>query len=485
MSSPLFHNTYANLPQGFFEKVTPAGVPEAQLIKVNVGLAAELGIDAEWLQSEEGLAMLAGNDVVAGSEPLAQAYAGHQFGGFSPRLGDGRAILLGEVLDQQGLRRDIQLKGSGRTPFSRGGDGKSALGPVLREYIVSEAMTALGVPSTRALGAVSTGEVIVRHDGPQPGGVFTRVASSHIRVGTFQYFAAQRDMESVRVLADYAMARHFPQCLGTADDHAPYVEFFKAVIQAQADLIAHWMSLGFIHGVMNTDNTAVSGETIDYGPCAFMDDFHPQCVFSSIDVNARYAWGNQPNIGLWNLSRLAECIQPLFHDDEARAQVLAEEALNEFSGRFNDQYMIRFRAKFGISDAAPAEIIQDGLSMLANQQVDFTLFFRHLTSVAAGASDGILSAMFSDQIVFRAWLKMWRASLDESCFEKMKFANPVLIPRNHRIEEVIQAARKGDYAPFHRMNDALAAPFSEKEEYADLELAPEIHQRVKETFCGT
>ena len=316
LSQIRFDNTYAELPERFYVKQDPARVPAPKLIGINSKLAEELSIDPHWLESPEGVAMLAGNFIPDGAEPLAQAYAGHQFGGFVPQLGDGRAILLGEVNDKSNTRRDIQLKGSGRTPFSRGGDGKAALGPVIREYIVSEAMAALGVPTTRALGAVTTGESVLRQEGSLPGAVFTRVASSHIRVGTFQYFAAQKDTDSVRILADYAIARHYPSCLATADPAAPYKAFLKCVVTAQAELIAQWMSLGFIHGVMNTDNTAISGETIDYGPCAFIDAFHPQCVFSSIDRQARYSWENQPNMALWNLSRLAETLLPLLDANE-------------------------------------------------------------------------------------------------------------------------------------------------------------------------
>ncbi|MBT8036658.1 MAG: YdiU family protein [Verrucomicrobiae bacterium] len=481
-----FDNTYARLPERFFAKQDPARVPMPEGIRINASLAASLRIDPDWLASSEGIAMLAGNTIPIGAEPLAQAYAGHQFGGFSPQLGDGRALLLGEIIDTDGVRRDLQLKGSGRTLFSRGGDGKAALGPVLREYILSEAMHALGVPTTRALAAVTTGETILRQDGPLPGAVFTRVAASHLRVGTFQYFAAQQDREAVRELADYTIARHYPEVHNQNHATCPYLTLLKSVIQSQAELIAQWMSLGFIHGVMNTDNTAISGETIDYGPCAFMDAFHPQCVFSSIDQQARYAWGNQPSIALWNLTRFAETLLPLFDDNTERATDMAKSALSEFSDYFGQQYMTRFRAKFGLPVDAPETIIQRGLSLLADQQIDFTLFFRHLTRIAAGDSPETLSSMFTDKGPFETWFTQWRDASDPAKrLPSLRAANPILIPRNHRVEQAIQAAYAGDYAPFHRLTDALATPYSEQENEADLETPPTPDEIVTETFCGT
>jgi len=486
MPSISFDNTYARLPAHFFVRQMPAKVPQPQFIRVNATLAESLSIDSDWLQTQKGLDILSGNAMAEGSEPLAQAYAGHQFGGFVPQLGDGRAILLGEVNDVDGVRRDIQLKGSGRTPFSRGGDGKAALGPVLREYIVSEAMAALGVPTTRALAAVITGESVLRQEGPLAGAIFTRVAASHLRVGTFQYFAAQGDTDAVRQLADYAIARHYPECLGTAEPAAPYLVFFKAVITAQANLVAHWMSLGFIHGVMNTDNTTISGETIDYGPCAFMDVFHPDCVFSSIDVQGRYAWGNQPNITYWNLTRLAETLLPLFDHNIDRATQIAESALEDFSRQFTEQYMSRFRAKFGLCESASDEIIQSGLSLLANQQTDFTLFFRYLTCMASGQDSGMLMSLFPDKTAIEKWLPSWRqAAKSPTCLQDMHSSNPILIPRNHRIEEAIQSAYSNDFTLFHRLVDALEQPYTEREEYKDLERAPKLEEIVQETFCGT
>ena len=478
-----FDNTYAQLPERFFAKQEPACVPEPKLIRLNGALAARLSINTDWLESPDGVAMLAGNAIPEGAEPIAQAYAGHQFGGFSPQLGDGRAILLGEVVDADGARYDLQLKGSGRTPFSRAGDGKSALGPVLREYIVSEAMAALGVPTTRALAAVTTGERVMRQEGPLLGAVFTRVAASHIRVGTFQYFLARNDIDALRLLADHAIARHYPDAAKAPD---PYVALLESVVAAQADLIARWMSLGFIHGVMNTDNTAISGETIDYGPCAFMDVFHSQCVFSSIDHGARYAWGNQPDIGFWNLTRFAETLRPLLAEDPSKATKIAEAALSGYPERFGRQYSAGFRAKFGLPPEAPLELIKEGLDLLGLQEVDFTLFFRHLTRVAGGDDAKALAAMFSSSEPFKKWFATWRREADPAKhLADMRAANPILIPRNHRVEQAIQSGYGGDFAPFHRLVDALAAPYAEQAEYADLETPPRPEEIVHETFCGT
>ena len=478
-----FDNTYAQLPARFFAKQSPARVPEPKLIRLNRELAARLSIDTDWLESADGVAMLAGNAIPEGAEPIAQAYAGHQFGGFSPQLGDGRAILLGEVIDTVGARYDLQLKGSGRTPFSRGGDGKSALGPVIREYIVSEAMAALGVPTTRALAAVTTGETVRRQEGPLLGAVFTRVAASHIRVGTFQYFLARHDVEALRLLADHAIARHYSDA---AEAPNSYVALLESVAAAQADLIAQWMSLGFIHGVMNTDNTAISGETIDYGPCAFMDAFHSQCVFSSIDSGARYAWGNQPDIGLWNLSRFAETLMPLLSEDPSEATKIARAALSGYAERFGGQYIARFRAKLGLPLEAPVELIKECLDLLGVQAVDFSLFFRQLTRVADGAGSQTLAAMFGSREPFDTWFAKWRSIAGPGeHLADMRAANPVRIPRNHRVEQAIQSAYGGDFAPFHRLVDALAAPYVEQVEYGDLEAPPRPEEIVHETFCGT
>ncbi len=481
-----FDNTYARLPSSFFTPQEPTPVANPTLIRLNHVLATELGLDPAALASPAGIASLAGNAIPSGAQPIAQAYAGHQFAHFVPQLGDGRAILLGEVINRDGQRRDIQLKGPGPTPYSRRGDGRAALGPVLREYLVSEAMTALGVPSTRALAAVLTGETVYRET-PQPGAIFTRVAASHLRVGTFQFFAAREDTASLRTLTDYAIARHYPDAAQAAN---PTLAFLEAVIHAQCDLVTSWLHLGFIHGVMNTDNVAISGETIDFGPCAFMDAFHPQCVFSAIDRHARYAWGNQPAICQWNLTRFAETLLPLLSDEIEAAKSLAQDALAIFPDRFRAGYLAGFRRKLGLPDSLAddgAAFIKSTLELLAAQTVDYTLFFRHLTRIAAGHSDAALSTLFNDTTVVATWLAKWRAlaTTDDQSIASMRAANPILIPRNHRVEQAIQAAQKDDYAPFHRLVDALAQPFEENPAYAALEAAPTPAERVTQTFCGT
>ena len=373
----IFENTYSQLPERFFVKQDPVPVSSPSLVRLNESLAKELGLDVDWLRSPGGVAMLAGNELPESAEPLAQAYGGHQFGGWSPQLGDGRAILLGEVVDPQGKYYDVQLKGSGRTPFSRGGDGRATLGSVIREYVVSEAMFALKVPTTRSLAAVSTGEGVPRQE-LHPGGILTRVAASHIRVGTFQYFYAQSDVEAIKVLADYAIERHYPEAAGAQN---PYLAFLEGVAQAQASLIAQWMQLGFIHGVMNTDNMTVSGETIDFGPCAFMDVFHPDKVFSSIDRQGRYAWGNQPNIGYWNLERLCEALSPVISDDGAEVKEGIEEVLGKYLAAFKEAHYSGFAAKLGMvttgRDVGEDEqkFIHHTLKFMAVGQLDFTLFF--------------------------------------------------------------------------------------------------------------
>ena len=481
--SILFDNTYSQLPERFFARQQPARVPSPTLIRLNDGLAAKLSIDADWLRSAEGVAMLSGNAMPEGADPIAQAYAGHQFGGFVSQLGDGRAILIGEVLDTEGARHDLQLKGSGRTRFSRGGDGKAALGPVIREYIVSEAMAALGVPTTRALAAVSTGETVLRQEGTLPGAVFTRVAASHIRVGTFQYFLARNDVDALRLLADHAIARHFPDAVRAPN---AYVALLESVAEAQADLIAQWMALGFIHGVMNTDNTAISGETIDYGPCAFMDAFHPRCVYSSIDSRGRYAWGSQPDIGFWNLTRFAETLLPLLPGDSIEAARIAETALSKYPEHFHKRFVARFRSKLGLPPESPAELIQGGLDLLASQEVDFTLFFRRLTRVAGGDDRQALAAMFASAEPFETWFAEWsREAKPADLLEEMRAANPVRIPRNHRVDQAIQSAYRGDFTQFHRLVDALAAPYAEQIEYVDLEAPPRPEEIIHQTFCGT
>ena len=445
-----FDNSYARLPEHFYGRVAPSPVEAPGLIKVNRALAEALGLDADYLASKEGLEILAGNRLPEGAEPLAMAYAGHQFGHLSPQLGDGRAILLGEVVGRDGQRRDIQLKGSGRTPWSRSGDGRSALGPVIREYIMTEAMHALGVPTTRALAAVTSGEMVMR-EGPIPGGVFTRVASSHIRVGTFVYFAAQEDIEGVRVLADHVIKRHYPECAGGDN---PYLEMLKAVIGRQAELIAQWLHIGFIHGVMNTDNMSIAGETIDYGPCAFMDAYDPAMVYSSIDHQGRYAYGNQPNIGQWNLARLAEAMMPLFADDGDAALELAQEALDGYISQFERAYITGLRAKLGLisEDAQDIVLAQDLLRSMHKNKADFTNSFRALCDASEDPLVGntqvgatLVGEQFDNPGDYEEWAVRWRQRLEGENVSgadrasAMRKVNPAFIPRNHRVEEAIEA----------------------------------------------
>jgi serine/tyrosine/threonine adenylyltransferase len=485
-----FNNTFVNLPERFFAKLAPTPVAKPSLIRLNAGLAHDLGLDLDWLASAPGVAMLAGNQMPAGAVPLAQAYAGHQFGGFSPQLGDGRAILLGEVVDRTGRHRDIQLKGSGPTPFSRRGDGRAALGPVLREYIVAEAMHALGIPTTRALAAVSTGEYVLR-DAAMPGGVLTRVAASHIRVGTFQYFAARGDTDGVRALTDYVIARHYPDI---ADAPNRALALLATVCTRQADLIAQWLNIGFIHGVMNTDNMAISGETIDYGPCAFMDAYDPAQVFSSIDSQGRYAYANQPSIGMWNLTRLAETLLPLINDDQDSAIAAAQETINIFPKHFNAAHAAGLRRKVGAlthdsdTDTGGA---QDLLQIMASARADFTLTFRALTdAVADPAALAHVRSLFGEPAAFDAWAAAWVLRTTDGRRDErlamMRAANPARIPRNHRVEDAIAAAvTAGDYAPFHALVGALARPYDDDLALAHYSTPPKPKEIVRATFCGT
>lgn len=486
-----FQNTYAALPANFFARVAPTPVSAPRLIKLNRPLAIHLGLDPDLLETAEGAEILAGKALPAGADPIAMAYAGHQFGQFVPQLGDGRAILLGEVIDRDGVRRDIQLKGSGPTPFSRRGDGRAALGPVLREYIVSEAMAALGIPTTRSLAAVITGENVIRET-VLPGAVLTRIAASHIRVGTFQYFAARGDVEGVRQLADHVIARHYPDLALT---ERPYHALLKGVIGRQAELVARWLLVGFIHGVMNTDNTSISGETIDYGPCAFMDDYDPATVFSSIDELGRYAYGNQPRIALWNLTRLAECLLPLFSEDKEKAIEEAQAILGEFAGKFTAAYQAGLRRKIGLFTARDGDeaLVQDLLDAMAKNQADFTLTFRRLSEAAGDpASDHSVRELFADASAYDEWAARWLERLaaepqsPEERRNAMRSVNPAFIPRNHRVEAVIAAATtKDDYAPFEELLKVLSRPYEDQPEFAAYADPPLPDQRVMQTFCGT
>jgi uncharacterized protein YdiU (UPF0061 family) len=486
-----FDNTYASLPDRFHARLDPTPVAAPRLVRLNTALAERLGLDPVALASPDSVQALAGNLVPEGAAPIASAYAGHQFGHFVPQLGDGRAILLGEVVAPDGARFDIQLKGSGRTPFSRGGDGRAALGPVLREYIVSEAMAALGVPTTRALAAVTTGEG-VRRETMLPGAVLTRVASSHIRVGTFQFFAARADTEGVRLLADYVIARHYPDA-ATADN--PYRALLDAVIARQAALVAHWLLIGFIHGVMNTDNCSVSGETIDYGPCAFMDAYDPATVFSSIDQHGRYAYGNQPRIAVWNLARLAETLLPLLADSEDKAVEVAQEALTAFSPLFESAYFGGLRRKIGLAAEQEGDttLVNDLLKLMAENAADFTLTFRRLCDAAADPeADAAVRSLFTDPAAFDPWAARWRWRLGEEAAEPaaireaMRAVNPAYIPRNHLVEAALNAAiQRDDFGPFEQLLEVLARPFEERPGFERYTLPPEPEERVLQTFCGT
>lgn len=486
-----FDNTYARLPERFFARVRPTPVKAPRLIRVNGPLAARLGLDPDLLAGEEGAEVLAGNRVAATAEPIATAYAGHQFGTLVPQLGDGRAILLGELIDRDGMRRDVQLKGSGRTPYSRGGDGRAALGPVLREYVVSEAMAALGIPTTRALAAVTTGEVVIRET-MLPGAVLTRVASSHIRVGTFQFFAVRGDVEGLRLLADHVAARHYPEA---ARSERPYRALLDAVIRAQAELIASWMLVGFIHGVMNTDNMSVAGETIDYGPCAFMDAYDPAAVFSAIDRHGRYAYARQPAIGEWNLTRLAECLLPLLNDDADAAVAEAEQALDEYRPVFERAFLGGLRRKLGLltEQEDDAELGRDLLQAMSANGADFTLTFRRLSEAAAGQEeDASVRGLFANPSAYDEWAERWRRRLGQEPADAvarrsaMLAVNPAFIPRNHRVEAVIRAAEdEGDFAPFQELLTVLSNPFEAQPAFARYADPPEEHERVLQTFCGT
>lgn len=485
-----FDNSYALQMEGFYVPWEGVKVPQPEIIIFNDDLAIELGLDVEDLYCKEGAAFFAGNEMPLGASPLAQVYAGHQFGGFSPQLGDGRALLVGEIIDKRNKRFDIQLKGSGQTPFSRRGDGKAVVGPVLREYLMGEAMHALGIPTTRALAAVTTGEKIVR-DGFEPGSILTRVASSHLRVGTFQFFAARQDTEKVKQLADYAIHRHYKE----VENHEnKYLELLKSVILSQAKLVAKWMSVGFVHGVMNTDNMTISGETIDYGPCAFIDTYKADAVFSSIDEQGRYAYGNQPNIAQWNLARFAETLINLIDiDNNDNAIKLATEALNEFPLLYQDYWLVEMRAKLGF------EVIKDRDLDLANelyqaidgQSVDHTKLFRNLADAVRGDEKPIFD-MLDDATAFENWFKKWmdRLSQNKSDLNKvsngMDQVNPVYIPRNHKVEEALQAAsKKADYAPFKKLLGILMKPYERKEGMEEYEEPAPKDDGPYVTFCGT
>ncbi len=457
---------------------------------MNRPLAELLSIDPSTLGSAEGVEILAGNRLVEGAQPVALAYAGHQFGNFVPQLGDGRAILLGELVGRDGVRRDIQLKGSGPTPFSRRGDGRAALGPVLREYLVSEAMAALGVPSTRALAAVTTGELVLRET-VLPGAVLTRVAASHLRVGTFEYFAARGDVEGLRTLSDYAIARHYPEA---AEASRPCRALLDGVIARQAELVAAWMLIGFVHGVMNTDNTSISGETIDYGPCAFMDAYDPATVFSAIDLDGRYAYGNQPHVMLWNLARLAEALLPVLDENEETALGSAHEALAAFGPHYAAARQRGMQRKLGLRAEREGDraLGDDLLSRMAANRADFTLTFRGLCDATLGPDRDLVRSLFDDPGAYDEWAVRWRQRLDEEALpaearaDGMRMANPAFIARNHLVEAALAAATvRQDFEPFEELLAVLSRPFEDRPDLEHYALPARPEERVLRTFCGT
>jgi len=485
-----FDNTYARLPEHFHARTSPTPVAAPRLVAFNATLARELGIEPDGLSDDTAAALFSGNALPEDAEPIAMAYAGHQFGQFVPQLGDGRALLVGEVVGRDGVRRDIQLKGAGRTPFSRGGDGRAALGPVLREYLVSEAMHALGVPTTRALAAVATGEPVYR-ERPYPGGVVTRVARSHVRVGTFEYFAARRDPDAAKALADYVIARHYPALVAS---DTPYLALLEAVRDATARLVARWLAVGFIHGVMNTDNTSVVGETIDYGPCAFMDAYDPATVFSSIDHQGRYAYANQPVIAQWNLARFAETILGLEATGPEAAIEPARELVAGFTEVFDAAWLAELGAKLGLHDvqADDKPLADDLLALMHGASADFTNTFRALASAAEGDPGPFLDE-FADRQAAEAWLARWRvraaltdAAGDAAAASRLRAANPAVIPRNHRVEAALFAAvEDDDFGPFERLHAVLARPYELSASDTAFASPPPPSERVYRTFCGT
>ncbi|HVV85886.1 MAG TPA: YdiU family protein [Kofleriaceae bacterium] len=500
----MFDDRYARELEGAYVAWHASAAPAPKLVKLNRALAAELGLDADALDGDLGARIFSGNQVPPGARPIALVYAGHQFGGFAPRLGDGRALLLGELVDRRGRRRDLQLKGSGPTPFARGGDGKATLGPVLREYVIAEAMAALGIPTTRALAAVTTGEQVWR-ERPLPGAVLARVADSHLRIGTFEYFASRKDTAMLRKLVDHAIARHLPEA-GGAGGAAGESEAGPArarallafVVERQAELVARWMLVGFIHGVMNTDNMTISGETIDYGPCAFMDATDPATVYSSIDHGGRYAFGNQPRIAQWNLARLAEALLPVIDDDQPAAIEAATDIVRGFEARYQRHWRAGLRAKLGLErPAAGGEsdddrvLVDDWIGLLVEHAVDYTLGFRALAAAATG-DDAPVAIQFParTEASWKPWLATWRRRLGARAAEaaaSMRLVNPAFIARNHRVEDALAAAVElGDLRPFETLLAILARPFDDQPAHAAAMAPPAREvQRRHQTFCGT
>jgi len=491
ITSPSFDTTYAQLPERFYSFAEPTPVPQAKPFALNLALANELGIDTVWLNSEAAAQALAGNAILEGSKPLAQAYAGHQFGSYNPQLGDGRAHLLGEILTPNGERFDLQLKGSGPTPYSRRGDGRSPLGPVLREYLISEAMAALKVPTTRSLAAVATGQKVLRK-GAEPGAVLTRIAPSHIRIGTFEYFAMQGDQDAVKQLADYCLQRHFPDLV---DDKQPYLALLNEVIQRQATLIAQWQGFGFIHGVMNTDNMLICGATVDYGPCAFMDQFDPDKVFSAIDRQGRYRYNQQAGIGQWNLVRLAQALLPLLHPDGEQALSSAQQALDAYVEYYGSAYQRVMSNKLGLSapQAEDQALTEQLLAIMAEHELDFTQCFRYLVDqVATDPEHQTMGDVFAAPDELILWQQQWQQRLaddtqePEQRYQQMNSANPAFIARNHQVEVAIRAAEdQQNFGPFDALLKVVQSPWTYQPHLRSYALAPTAKQIVKNTFCGT
>jgi len=487
-----FDNSYARLPERFFQRILPVPVEKPKLVDFNQILFEELGLYAQNYLGTTGAEIFAGNLIPSGAEPIALAYAGHQFGNFVPQLGDGRAILLGEIIDKKNKRWDIQLKGSGQTSFSRSGDGRAALGPVMREYILSEALNALGISTNRTLAFVTTGESVSREI-VLPGAILTRLASSHVRVGTFQFFLVRNDLEALKLLAEYVIDRLYP---GARDASNPYLGLFKCVCDSQASLVASWMQIGFIHGVMNTDNMAISGETLDYGPCAFLDNYDVNAVYSSIDSFGRYAFGNQASIAQWNLARFAECLLPLFDHDKVKGFSALTEALEHFSEQFEEYWVSGMCKKIGLTKSikiGDKGLIEQLLSIMQEYQADYTLVFRKLSDVLDPDSDiNILSSMFSGNVEISNWVKKWRLRLAKEPDDliqigsKMRETNPLFIPRNHLVERAIKVAMENDdFSEMKRLCKILIHPYREQPEFGSYMQPPKPEEKVFQTFCGT
>lgn len=485
-----FDNTYVDLPERFYARVSPVPVRDPGLVRLNAALARELGLEPGMLASAEGVEVLAGNRMPEGADPIALAYAGHQFGHYVPQLGDGRTLLLGEVVDRHGVRRDIQLKGTGVTPFSRAGDGRAPIGPVVREYLASEAMAALGIPTTRALAAVSTGEPVLRH-GVEPGGVLARVARSHVRVGTFEYFARVRDTDAVRALADYAIQRHDPELAGA---QRPYLALLEAVVRRQARLVADWMLVGFVHGVMNTDNTSIAGETIDYGPFGFVDAYDPRTVYSSVDAFGRYAYDQQPRIAQWNLARFAEALVPLFDDDIDRAIEQAQHTIEAFTGAYEPAYHAGLLRKIGLPEDDDPGLARELLDIMHREQADMTLTFRTLSHLGTepDGQDEAFRQLFAQPAAVDPWLERWRQRLkavsqdDAERRRAMQQVNPAFILRNHLAQWAVDAATESlDFEPMDALLRVLERPYQDQPDAAPYAQPPQPGERVTRTFCGT